>query len=168
MSALHSARDTSSLRVSPECRCTAVCFFTRCCPMILHAWSLYWYPMLVLSTDAARLPGFHTCVGSGGERLLPEWYSEKGNLFYSSPKDENCTSTSYWYFHMCTDVLVKKKQLLLHSIDQYPCTCSSFCHRNSTNYDSSDKNNLFHTELQLLDLRMCGDLSLLTRGNVHL
>lgn len=27
---------------------------------------------------AARLPGFHTCVGSGGERLLPAWYSEKG------------------------------------------------------------------------------------------
>ncbi|PIA39240.1 hypothetical protein AQUCO_02700432v1 [Aquilegia coerulea] len=26
----------------------------------------------------ARLPGFHVCVGSGGERLLPEWYSEKG------------------------------------------------------------------------------------------
>lgn len=26
---------------------------------------------------AARLPGFHTCVGSGGERLLPEWYTEK-------------------------------------------------------------------------------------------
>ncbi|CAO2186439.1 unnamed protein product [Urochloa humidicola] len=28
--------------------------------------------------NAARLPGFHTCVGSGGERQLPEWYSEKG------------------------------------------------------------------------------------------
>ncbi|KAL8168166.1 hypothetical protein V2J09_009665 [Rumex salicifolius] len=27
---------------------------------------------------AARLPGFHTCVGGGGERLLPEWYKEKG------------------------------------------------------------------------------------------
>ncbi|KAF9594982.1 hypothetical protein IFM89_035755 [Coptis chinensis] len=26
----------------------------------------------------ARLPGFHTCVGSGGERQLPEWYTEKG------------------------------------------------------------------------------------------
>ncbi|KNA17456.1 hypothetical protein SOVF_079320 [Spinacia oleracea] len=26
----------------------------------------------------ARLPGFHCCVGGGGERLLPEWYSEKG------------------------------------------------------------------------------------------
>ncbi|XP_011094391.1 monodehydroascorbate reductase [Sesamum indicum] len=26
----------------------------------------------------ARLPGFHVCVGSGGERLLPEWYAEKG------------------------------------------------------------------------------------------
>nr|ABK24288.1 unknown [Picea sitchensis] len=27
---------------------------------------------------AARLPGFHVCVGIGGERQLPEWYSEKG------------------------------------------------------------------------------------------
>lgn len=26
----------------------------------------------------ARLPGFHVCVGSGGERLLPDWYKEKG------------------------------------------------------------------------------------------
>jgi monodehydroascorbate reductase (NADH) len=35
---------------------------------------------LSLSTGAARLPGFHTCVGSGGEELLPEWYSENGEL----------------------------------------------------------------------------------------
>ncbi|KAK3043560.1 hypothetical protein RJ639_002139 [Escallonia herrerae] len=27
---------------------------------------------------AARLPGFNVCVGSGGERLLAEWYAEKG------------------------------------------------------------------------------------------
>ncbi|PON42833.1 FAD/NAD-linked reductase [Parasponia andersonii] len=26
----------------------------------------------------ARLPGFHVCVGSGGERLLPEWYKQNG------------------------------------------------------------------------------------------
>jgi monodehydroascorbate reductase (NADH) len=26
----------------------------------------------------ARLPGFHTCVGGGGERQTPEWYEEKG------------------------------------------------------------------------------------------
>ena len=26
----------------------------------------------------ARLPGFHTSVGGGGERQTPEWYSEKG------------------------------------------------------------------------------------------
>lgn len=26
----------------------------------------------------ARLPGFHSCVGGGGERQLPEWYAEKG------------------------------------------------------------------------------------------
>ncbi|KAE8693436.1 Monodehydroascorbate reductase [Hibiscus syriacus] len=27
---------------------------------------------------AARLPGFYVCVGSGGDRLLPDWYKEKG------------------------------------------------------------------------------------------
>ena len=27
-------------------------------------------------TSGARLPGFYCCVGSGGERLLPEWYAE--------------------------------------------------------------------------------------------
>ncbi|KAI7999924.1 Monodehydroascorbate reductase [Camellia lanceoleosa] len=26
----------------------------------------------------ARLLGLHVCVGSGGERLLPKWYAEKG------------------------------------------------------------------------------------------
>ncbi|XP_024385327.1 monodehydroascorbate reductase, seedling isozyme [Physcomitrium patens] len=26
----------------------------------------------------ARLPGFHVCVGSGGEKQLPDWYAEKG------------------------------------------------------------------------------------------
>lgn len=26
----------------------------------------------------ARLPGFHTCVGSGGERQTPEWYADNG------------------------------------------------------------------------------------------
>uniref|UniRef100_A0A7N0UAY2 monodehydroascorbate reductase (NADH) n=1 Tax=Kalanchoe fedtschenkoi TaxID=63787 RepID=A0A7N0UAY2_KALFE len=35
----------------------------------------YLFPEAV---GTARLPGFHTCVGSGGERLLPEWYKEKG------------------------------------------------------------------------------------------
>ncbi|XP_023552962.1 monodehydroascorbate reductase, seedling isozyme-like [Cucurbita pepo subsp. pepo] len=29
-------------------------------------------------TNAARLPEFHVCVGSGGERLDPNWYEEKG------------------------------------------------------------------------------------------
>merc|ERR1719428_1026915 len=26
----------------------------------------------------ARLPGFHTCVGGGGDRQTPEWYKEQG------------------------------------------------------------------------------------------
>ncbi|GAB4833432.1 hypothetical protein Ancab_031675 [Ancistrocladus abbreviatus] len=28
--------------------------------------------------STARLQGFHVCVGSGGERLLREWYNKKG------------------------------------------------------------------------------------------
>ncbi|XAR70256.1 Monodehydroascorbate reductase (NADH) [Bertholletia excelsa] len=34
----------------------------------------------------ARLPGFHTCVGSGGERQTPEWYKEHGiEMLYEDP-----------------------------------------------------------------------------------
>lgn len=33
---------------------------------------------IIFPAGTARLPGFHTCVGSGGERLLPDWYTEKG------------------------------------------------------------------------------------------
>lgn len=34
----------------------------------------------------ARLPGFHTCVGSGGERQTPEWYKEQGiEILYQDP-----------------------------------------------------------------------------------
>lgn len=32
----------------------------------------------VLVKEAVRLPGFHTCVGSGGDRQPPEWYTENG------------------------------------------------------------------------------------------
>lgn len=34
----------------------------------------------------ARLPGFHTCVGGGGERQTPEWYDEHGITFLASTK----------------------------------------------------------------------------------
>lgn len=29
-------------------------------------------------TNPARLPGFHTCVGGGGERQTPDWYAQNG------------------------------------------------------------------------------------------
>lgn len=32
----------------------------------------------VLMKKAVRLPGFHTCVGGGGDRQAPEWYQEHG------------------------------------------------------------------------------------------
>eukprot|EP00435_Cladocopium_sp_Y103_P054837 s729_g18.t1 len=35
------------------------------------------------STVRARLPGFHTCVGTGGDRQTPDWYAEKGISFIS-------------------------------------------------------------------------------------
>ncbi|XP_042022164.1 monodehydroascorbate reductase, chloroplastic/mitochondrial-like isoform X1 [Salvia splendens] len=39
-----------------------------------------------LDKKPARLPGFHTCVGSGGERQTPEWYNEKGiEMIYEDP-----------------------------------------------------------------------------------
>ncbi|KAL5749955.1 hypothetical protein ACOSP7_024558 [Xanthoceras sorbifolium] len=39
-----------------------------------------------LEKKPARLPGFHTCVGSGGERQTPEWYKEKGiEMLYKDP-----------------------------------------------------------------------------------
>jgi monodehydroascorbate reductase (NADH) len=36
--------------------------------------------------NPARLPGFHTCVGGGGERQTPEWYTEKGIAYLTSTK----------------------------------------------------------------------------------
>ena len=33
---------------------------------------------LAPAAEPARLPGFHTTVGGGGEKQLPEWYEEKG------------------------------------------------------------------------------------------
>lgn len=32
----------------------------------------------VLVNEKTRLPGFHTCVGGGGDRQPPEWYEEHG------------------------------------------------------------------------------------------
>ncbi|MQL80527.1 hypothetical protein Taro_012968, partial [Colocasia esculenta] len=39
-----------------------------------------------LDKKPARLPGFHTCVGIGGERQTPEWYKERGiEMLYGDP-----------------------------------------------------------------------------------
>ncbi len=36
--------------------------------------------------NPARLPGFHTCVGVGGERQTPEWYAENGITYLTNTK----------------------------------------------------------------------------------
>ncbi|XXG76478.1 hypothetical protein AAC387_Pa08g0818 [Persea americana] len=39
-----------------------------------------------LDKKPARLPGFHTCVGSGGERQTQDWYKEHGiEVLYQDP-----------------------------------------------------------------------------------
>ena len=35
---------------------------------------------------AARLPGFHTCVGGGGARQEPAWYEEQGITFLAGTR----------------------------------------------------------------------------------
>ncbi|KAK6137421.1 hypothetical protein DH2020_028844 [Rehmannia glutinosa] len=56
----------------------------KLCIVSKEAYAPYERPALTkgylfpLEKKPARLPGFHTCVGSGGERQTPEWYKEKG------------------------------------------------------------------------------------------
>ncbi|KAJ8526961.1 hypothetical protein K7X08_029438 [Anisodus acutangulus] len=39
-----------------------------------------------LDKKPAHLPGFHTCVGGGGERQIPDWYKEQGiEMLYEDP-----------------------------------------------------------------------------------
>ncbi|XP_022157151.1 monodehydroascorbate reductase 5, mitochondrial [Momordica charantia] len=61
----------------------------RLCIVSKEAFAPYERPALTkgylfpLDKKPARLPGFHTCVGSGGERQTPEWYKDKGiETFY--------------------------------------------------------------------------------------
>ncbi|KAL5551838.1 hypothetical protein UlMin_002014 [Ulmus minor] len=64
----------------------------RLCIVTKEAYAPYERPALTKAylfphdKKPARLPGFHTCVGSGGERQTPEWYKEKGiEMLYSDP-----------------------------------------------------------------------------------
>lgn len=42
--------------------------------------------ILPLATGAARLPGFHTCVGGGGDRQEAPWYKDKGITYLTNTK----------------------------------------------------------------------------------
>ncbi|XP_057733701.1 monodehydroascorbate reductase, chloroplastic/mitochondrial-like isoform X1 [Arachis stenosperma] len=64
----------------------------RLCIVTKEAYAPYERPALTKAylfppdKKPARLPGFHTCVGSGGERQTPEWYQEKGiEMLYQDP-----------------------------------------------------------------------------------
>ncbi|KAK9276671.1 hypothetical protein L1049_006207 [Liquidambar formosana] len=64
----------------------------RLCIVSKEAYAPYERPALTKAylfppdKKPARLPGFHTCVGSGGERQPPDWYKEKGiEMLYEDP-----------------------------------------------------------------------------------
>lgn len=64
----------------------------RLCIVSKEAYAPYERPALTkaylfpLDKKPARLPGFHTCVGSGGERQTADWYKEKGiEMFHEDP-----------------------------------------------------------------------------------
>lgn len=62
----------------------------------------------VLMKSSVRLPGFHTCVGGGGERHTPEWYEDKGIVLKLGKPVE--------------DIDVEKKSLMLEGGDQVVAT----------------------------------------------
>lgn len=64
----------------------------RLCIVTKEAYAPYERPALTKAylfppeKKPARLPGFHTCVGGGGERQTPDWYKEKGiEVIYEDP-----------------------------------------------------------------------------------
>lgn len=64
----------------------------KLCIVSKEAYAPYERPALTkaylfpLDKKPARLPGFHTCVGSGGERQMPDWYKDQGiEMFYEDP-----------------------------------------------------------------------------------
>ncbi|KAL2525001.1 Monodehydroascorbate reductase [Abeliophyllum distichum] len=64
----------------------------KLCIVSKEAYAPYERPALTkaylfpLDKKPARLPGFHTCVGSGGERQTPDWYKEQGiEMLYEDP-----------------------------------------------------------------------------------
>ncbi|KAL3498898.1 hypothetical protein ACH5RR_041630 [Cinchona calisaya] len=64
----------------------------KLCIVSKEAYAPYERPALTkaylfpLDKKPARLPGFHTCVGSGGFRQTPDWYKEQGiEMFYEDP-----------------------------------------------------------------------------------
>ncbi|KAJ4783939.1 Monodehydroascorbate reductase [Rhynchospora pubera] len=64
----------------------------RLCIVSKEAFAPYERPALTkgylfpLDKKPARLPGFHTCVGAGGDRQDPEWYQKHGiEVLYKDP-----------------------------------------------------------------------------------
>ncbi|XP_022892957.1 monodehydroascorbate reductase, chloroplastic/mitochondrial isoform X2 [Olea europaea var. sylvestris] len=64
----------------------------KLCIVSKEAYAPYERPALTkaylfpLDKKPARLPGFHTCVGTGGERQTPDWYKEQGiEMLYEDP-----------------------------------------------------------------------------------
>eukprot|EP00042_Codosiga_hollandica_P049971 m.588582 g.588582 ORF g.588582 m.588582 type:complete len:341 (-) comp58000_c0_seq21:835-1857(-) len=60
----------------------------------------------------ARLPGFHTCVGSGGERMAPDWYAAQGVAVRLDTRVEEI-DTSQRRLHLSSGEVIEFEYLLL-------------------------------------------------------
>ncbi|WOK97307.1 monodehydroascorbate reductase-like [Canna indica] len=85
---------------------------------------------------AARLPGFHVCVGSGGERLLPEWYTEKGIELVLSTEIVKADLASKT-LRSATDAIFKYDNLVI-------ATGSAVIRLSDFGVQGADANNIFY------------------------
>ena len=58
----------------------------------------------VVLAGPARLPGFHTCVGGGGDKHDKSWYEEKGR----APQSAISSQQILWRSSVCWAVLPAK------------------------------------------------------------
>ncbi|XP_038904751.1 monodehydroascorbate reductase, seedling isozyme-like [Benincasa hispida] len=84
----------------------------------------------------ARLPGFHVCVGSGGERLLPEWYKENGIELILSTEIVNADLAAKALISACGDTY--KYQILIIATGSTVIRLSDF------GVEGADAKNIFY------------------------
>jgi len=64
-------------------------------------------------TSPARLPGFHSCVGGGGERQTPDWYNTNGITYLTNTKVVSVDINSKTLITSTDDVISYEEGLII-------------------------------------------------------